>query len=113
MLSDGTLRPELGDRMTSDPSAQSKRSEMLVTCKSEWKWKAGLTGDNSVNAQTEPPVNMLLRWSLGSDLATDRFEQYYIPRSLGLHKGLKGKTAETLGISRKTLCRKLRKFGMD
>jgi len=51
--------------------------------------------------------------NLPLDKAIDQFEQHYIPRSLKLHGGQKGKTAETLKIDRKTLYRKLRKFGLS
>jgi len=50
--------------------------------------------------------------NLALDKAIDRFEQYYIPRSLKLHEGHKGKTAEILRVDRKTLYRKLKKFGL-
>ncbi|MCP4150051.1 MAG: sigma-54-dependent Fis family transcriptional regulator, partial [bacterium] len=50
--------------------------------------------------------------NLPLDKAIDRFERYYIPRSLKLHGGHKGKTAETLKIDRKTLYRKLKKSGL-
>ncbi|MCP4624389.1 MAG: sigma-54-dependent Fis family transcriptional regulator, partial [bacterium] len=45
------------------------------------------------------------------DKAIEQFEKFYIPRTLTLHDGHKGKTAEILKIDRKTLYRKLTKFG--
>lgn len=44
--------------------------------------------------------------------AIEQFEYYYIPRILKRYEGHKGKTAEILGIDRKTLYRKLKKFGL-
>jgi PAS domain S-box-containing protein len=46
------------------------------------------------------------------DKAIEQFEQYYIPRTLRLHDGHKGKTAEILQVDRKTLYRKLKKFDL-
>ncbi len=50
--------------------------------------------------------------NLPLDKAIDRFERHYIPRILKLHGGNKSKTADILGVDRKTLYRKLKKFGM-
>lgn len=44
--------------------------------------------------------------------AVQRFEQYYIPRTLDRHGGQKMKTAEILKVDRKTLYRKLKKYGI-
>jgi transcriptional regulator with PAS, ATPase and Fis domain len=44
--------------------------------------------------------------------AIERFEHYYIPRILQRHGGHKGNTADILGIDRKTLYRKLKKYGL-
>ncbi len=44
--------------------------------------------------------------------AIEQFEQVYIPHILKLNNGHKGKTAEILNIDRKTLYRKLKKFGI-
>jgi len=44
--------------------------------------------------------------------AIERFEHYYIPRTLHRHGGHKGNTADILGIDRKTLYRKLKKYGL-
>ena len=43
--------------------------------------------------------------------AIERFERFYIPHVLKTHNGHKGKTARALNIDRKTLYRKLKKFG--
>jgi PAS domain S-box-containing protein len=45
--------------------------------------------------------------------AIEEFEKFYIPRSLELHEGHRGKTSESLHVDRKTLYRKLKKFGLD
>ena len=43
--------------------------------------------------------------------AVEEFERAYIPRVLNAHHFQKGKTAEVLGINRKTLYEKLKKYG--
>ncbi len=45
--------------------------------------------------------------------ATEIFEQYYINKTLRRHGGHKGKTAENLNVDRKTLYRKLKKYGIE
>jgi len=44
--------------------------------------------------------------------AVDDFERYYIIRILDKNDGRKGKTAEELGIDRKTLYLKMKKYGL-
>lgn len=44
--------------------------------------------------------------------AIEQFELFYIPHILKANKGHKGKTADILNIDRKTLYRKLKKFGL-
>jgi transcriptional regulator with PAS, ATPase and Fis domain len=51
--------------------------------------------------------------NLHLDQAVEEFEKLYLPRALKLHEGHKGKAAESLNVDRKTLYRKLRKFGLD
>ncbi len=53
-----------------------------------------------------------LRDDLSLNEAVERFERHYIPRILQKHGGYKAKTAETLKVDRKTLYRKLKKYGM-
>ncbi len=50
--------------------------------------------------------------NLPLDKAIEEFEKFYIPRTLELHDEHKGKTAESLNVDRKTLYRKLKKFGL-
>ena len=50
--------------------------------------------------------------NLPLDKAVEEFEKLYLPRALKLHEGHKGKAAESLNIGRKTLYRKLNKFGL-
>lgn len=44
--------------------------------------------------------------------AVEEFERVYIPRVLKANNGHRGKTADTLDIDRKTLYRKLKKYGL-
>jgi DNA-binding NtrC family response regulator len=44
--------------------------------------------------------------------AVEAFEQYYITRVLNQHRGQKSKTAVALGMNRKTLYKKLKKYGV-
>ncbi len=44
--------------------------------------------------------------------AIEYLEHYYIPRTLSRHGGHKTRTADILGVDRKTLYRKLRKYGV-
>ncbi len=45
--------------------------------------------------------------------AVECFEQYYIPRTLQRHNGHKRHTADILRVDRKTLYRKLKRYGID
>ncbi|GAK51233.1 response regulator containing CheY-like receiver [Candidatus Moduliflexus flocculans] len=44
--------------------------------------------------------------------AVDDFERHYISHILDKNEGRKGKTAEALGIDRKTLYLKMKKYGL-
>ena len=50
--------------------------------------------------------------NLPLDKAVEEFERFYLPRALKLHEGHKGNAAESLNVDRKTLYRKLKKFGL-
>jgi len=54
----------------------------------------------------------VIDYNLPLDKAIEAFEKFYIPRTLELHNKHKGKTAESLNVDRKTLYRKLKKFGL-
>jgi DNA-binding NtrC family response regulator len=42
--------------------------------------------------------------------AIEHLEHYYIPQTLSRHSGHKNQTADILGVDRKTLYRKLKKY---
>ena len=52
-----------------------------------------------------------LHTGLSLSSATEAFELYYIEQSLTRHDGHRGKTAEELGVDRKTLYKKLKRIG--
>ncbi|MBQ9630368.1 MAG: sigma-54-dependent Fis family transcriptional regulator, partial [Treponema sp.] len=51
--------------------------------------------------------------SLPTNITLDEAEKIIISESLAIHKGNKSKTADALGIGRKTLHRKLQEYGID
>ena len=64
----------------------------------------------STASRHRPPAFQSISDFLSLDDATQEFEQYYILRLLALNHGHRGKTAKALGINRKTLYLKLKKY---
>ncbi len=46
-------------------------------------------------------------------VAVEEFEKTYIAKALSLHGQKKGKVADTLGVDRKTLFRKIKRYGLE
>ncbi len=66
----------------------------------------------SATVRLRPPAFQITSDFLPLDDAIQEFEQQYILRLLTLNRGHRGKTSETLGINRKTLYLKLKKYGL-
>lgn len=70
-------------------------------------------GRRTAPAGSTPGHELMMERAVSEEWTLQRLERVYILRLLARHDGHRGRTAQALGIDRRTLYRKLKAYGAD